>query len=754
MATGNSGSFIITGTKNMSAKCYWSETYNESANTHQVSVDKICLISTNWYGFTYYPNGTVSVGGSNVVSFSSSSGGYSCTVNSQNDEYQILASAGYSASPWYSGTINGNTDGSCSVTISLNFSGFTINGSGANGFNINGSSTVTLYTIPRKSSVSMSSTIMGNETTLTITRASTGFTHTLTYSFGNTSGTITTKTTSTSVKWTPATSLASQIPSSTTGTVTIFCYTYSGTTLIGSSSTTATLIVPASIKPTFTSITATRVNGTVPSSWGIYVQNKSKVTLEITGAAGSNGSTISAYSISGGGFSSTASSYTTGFLTSSGSITFTGKVQDSRGRWSDEKTVSISVVAYSAPAFSAYQTQRCTSSGTVSTNGTYSKGTVTFSYSSCSSKNTITTAVAYKKSTDSTYTALTNTFTSGTAFTFGGGKLLTDYTYDIRYTLTDAFGSVVVVDKLSTASVVMDFKAGGLGVAVGKVSETDKCFEVADDWDMKVYGMLLEEYIASKATGGGIAFATCDTAADVTAKVAACSDFKLETGAVVAVKFTNTNTATSPTININNTGAKYMVGYANYVPATYLWKPGQTVLFLYDGTYYVLLYGSTATTSYYGMTKLVNSVTSTATDLAATAAAVKSAYDRSSWTSISLTNALAISYGGTGATTAAGARTNLGITATSLYNGTLTTGSTTFATGYKLYVIIGQPSSSGSRCAIVVPWSVITTTATGYQFADESYYYSFNLSYSGSTITLAYRGRSSSGQILRVFGIN
>ena len=44
-------------------------------------------------------------------------------------------------------------------------------------------------------------------------------------------------------------------------------------------------------------------------------------------------------------------------------------------------------------------------------------------------------------------------------------------------------------------------------------------------------------------------------------------------------------------------------------------------------------------------------------------------------------------------------------------------------------------------------------------FTDTDYYkkntnYSFNISYSGSTITLAYKGRSSSGQIIRVFGVN
>ena len=41
----------------------------------------------------------------------------------------------------------------------------------------------------------------------------------------------------------------------------------------------------------------------------------------------------------------------------------------------------------------------------------------------------------------------------------------------------------------------MDFKAGGKGVAVGKVAETDNMFEVSEDWDVKVYGKLLKDYI-------------------------------------------------------------------------------------------------------------------------------------------------------------------------------------------------------------------------------------------------------------------
>ena len=484
MATGNSGSFTLSGSQNFAVIINWSETYNESANTHVVSITSCQLVSYNWYGFTYYPNGTLSINGSTVVTFNSQTGTHNCTIGSQNTGYPIVPASGssYPAAPWSSGTIAGNADGTKSVSIAANFQCFTAAGNGGSGWSVNSSQTVTLKTIPRTSSISMPATTMGSTNNISITRASSSFTHTLTYSFGSATGTIATKTTSTSVSWTPPTSLATQIPNSTSGTCTLTCYTYNGSTLVGTSTATVTLSVPASIKPTITSITAARVDGTVPSSWGIYVQTKSKVTLTINGAAGAGGSTISSYSITGGGLSSTQSSVTSGFLNTSGSITFTGKVCDSRGRWSDEKTVTISVVAYAAPKFSSYSTQRCTSAGVSSANGTYGRANNVFTYSACSNKNTITTAIAYKKSTDSSYTTTSVTFTSGTDAVFGGGNLDTESSYDIRYTLTDAFTTITVVDTLSTASVLMDFKAGGTGLAIGKVSEKDQ-LECAWDAD-------------------------------------------------------------------------------------------------------------------------------------------------------------------------------------------------------------------------------------------------------------------------------
>lgn len=454
----------------------WSQSKNVSANTSTITC-KMYLVNDWSLSINSRSDNTTTIAGT-AKTYSSPS----------------ISSTGTHSLGTVSQTVSHNSDGSKSITIkSVFYLRATLSGTYYE--SITASATVTLDSIPRASSVSASNVNMGAATTISITRASSSFTHTLKYSFGSTSGTIATKTTSTSVSWTPALTLANQIPNALTGTCTITCSTYNGDTLIGSKTCTLTLTVPSSVKPTLTSLTATRVNGDVPSAWGIYVQTKSKATLTINGAAGSYGSTISSYSITGGGFSSTSSSFTTGFLNTSGTITFTATVTDSRGRVSSAATVSITVQAYSPPSFTSYLSQRCTSGGTVSDEGTYVRGLVSFSYSSCSSKNTITGSIQYKKSSVTSWTSAGVAFSSGTAVVFGGGAISTETSYDIKYTLTDAFTSVSIQDIVSTASVVMDFKAGGKGVAVGKVSETDNMFEVSEDWDVKVYGKLLKDYI-------------------------------------------------------------------------------------------------------------------------------------------------------------------------------------------------------------------------------------------------------------------
>lgn len=382
-----------------------------------------------------------------------------------------------------------NADGTKSFNLSCEAGVYTY------AVSVYASGTHTINTIPRASSVSAQSVELGKQSTISIYRATSSFSHTLTYSFGNASGTIVSKTASTSVSWTPPISLASQIPSTTSGNCTITCTTYNGNSSIGTKSCTISLSVPSNIKPTIESLTASRIDGDVPSSWGIYVQTKSKAGITINGASGSYGSTIKSYSISGGGYSSTASTLTTGFLNSSGTINFNATVTDSRGRTSDVKQVSINVIDYTPPTFNSYTSQRCKSDGTLFDEGTYIKGLINYNYSSCNSKNSVKSSIYYRFPGNSNWINTSTTFSSNTSVIFGNGKISADNSYEVCYELKDTFNTITVTDIVSTASVVMDFKAGGNGVAVGKVSEYDNALELSPHWDLRVYGKKLVDYI-------------------------------------------------------------------------------------------------------------------------------------------------------------------------------------------------------------------------------------------------------------------
>ena len=95
--------------------------------------------------------------------------------------------------------------------------------------------------------------------------------------------------------------------------------------------------------------------------------------------------------------------------------------------------------------------------------------------------------------------------------------------------------------------------------------------------------------IASHAAWGD-AYGACDTAGATAAKTVALSGFTLKTGGVVAIRFTNTNTASNMTLNINSTGAKQVLYNRKAVPK-YMIEGGEIIFMMFDGTYWNMLGG-------------------------------------------------------------------------------------------------------------------------------------------------------------------
>ena len=92
-------------------------------------------------------------------------------------------------------------------------------------------------------------------------------------------------------------------------------------------------------------------------------------------------------------------------------------------------------------------------------------------------------------------------------------------------------------------------------------------------------------------------YCTCYTASSTANKTVTVTGFVLETGARVTVKFSNSNTAANPTLNVHNgsayTGAKAIMyrGTSSVSDSSnyYRWQSGDIVDFIYDGTNWVMV---------------------------------------------------------------------------------------------------------------------------------------------------------------------
>ena len=98
----------------------------------------------------------------------------------------------------------------------------------------------------------------------------------------------------------------------------------------------------------------------------------------------------------------------------------------------------------------------------------------------------------------------------------------------------------------------------------------------------------------TKLDATNIAYATCSTSGSTAAKVVTISgntNWTLTTGSKIIVYFSNTNTAASPTLNVNNTGAKNISYNGSTISSTtnliYGGISSRCLEYVYNGSYYV-----------------------------------------------------------------------------------------------------------------------------------------------------------------------
>ena len=286
--------------------------------------------------------------------------GNSVTVNCDGQTQTIPVGSLYlNGSKKYLGsvqfTVGHNADGTKSAGISLSSNMSNISYGSLSFGNASGSWTHGLPTIPRSSSISFSTGTIGSPLAITINRASSSFTHTLRWAWGNRSGTIASGLT-TSASWTIPMDFCNELPNNVSGTGTLFVDTYSGSSLIGTQSKTFTANVPSSVIPTFTGITLEDQNAIAKSliTGNTFVQIMSDIKVTFNGAAGIYNSTIKGFraEVLNKDIILTSNGGTLGPMNFNGTATIRASVVDSRGRVSATKDVTITLLEYYAPVIS------------------------------------------------------------------------------------------------------------------------------------------------------------------------------------------------------------------------------------------------------------------------------------------------------------------------------------------------------------------------------------------------------------------
>lgn len=279
-----------------------------------------------------------------------------------------------------------------------------------------------------------------------------------------------------------------QTPTSTSGTATVYLYTYVDGVLIGTSSLTFTVSVGASVVPSIGSVTATGID----EVWGLLLQEHSSVTITAANCAPGAGSTIAKYSIVGEGldFSATSSdpsaSATSGIFAVSGSLTYTVTVQDARGRTATG-TVMVNVTAYARPSISSVDAVRCNADGTLNPiTGTTIRAVAVFTYSQVG-QNILTSELSYKRHADSVYTTAQTNLTSGTAYIIAVGTAEIASSYDVK---------VEIVDALGNSASFVDIVPPVVGISFGLKNDRARFGGPVEgpglqiDWNTKIQGTL------------------------------------------------------------------------------------------------------------------------------------------------------------------------------------------------------------------------------------------------------------------------
>ena len=497
--------------------------------------------------------------------------------------------------------------------------------------------------------------------------------------------------------------------------------------------------------PTITGASYQDINGTTTAITGDntkIIQNNSSVTFKFTSLAALKYATLTSVAVTIDGVTKTASlsgstasnvSLSFGTINSSSNVTANIALTDSRGNVT-RSTLTVTMLEWSLPTATISLARK---------SNYYSETTlkVTANYASLNSQNTITITYQYKEKSSSTWSSAV-TIQDGVATTI---TLDNTKSYDFKINVSDRIGSTTYNKALQIGIPILYIDRMLRSVGIGTLP--DEYNMIAVDRRLQLKNTEQEKVADLWAT------VTTDPLRS------AFLSFKSK-DAVEVMRLTGYNGGQLTLKNISGNSRVYLGydtsyngGYIGVYDASgtrigcwYTSSYGGSYMGLYDSNGDVRL--SLANHQYGGRLWIGNSSGNGAVIALAAQAGdgTVNVYDGNGNNTINLS-------GLNGIVNCKKVKASEGVV--ELYNGSLSSGSTTFNYGeYNLYIVSAHVHSGGSTITMTIPKAMLTGSDVNYCISDEVDYIVFKLRYSGSTVTLTIGNMSSDGWVDKVYGVN
>lgn len=360
---------------------------------------------------------------------------------------------------------NGTKTVNINARLDINVSGY---GSASAGFNRR------LPDIPRASSGSDVTAVIGQPVTININRKNDAFKHAIWATYGSFNKQITTANVDTSFSWTPPLELCEQTPNSASGFGNVTIITYDGSREIGRDIKRLNLSIPDSVKPTLTGFTLTDGNAiaaNIVSGGEHFIKILSDIRVNFGAASGVYGSTITGYyaEIVGKNQSTTTNGGGLGLMNYDGQVIIRARVTDSRGRTSNAIERAVTILDYFPPILKFDVTRTGLNGGTLTITRT---AKVALLIVNGSQKNKMTLTFKVKPLADTSYTSDTGpaagSWTSISELINSPANLSGQYpankTWEVVGKLEDRYTSTEFAAIVTTEGAVISYSQFGVGI--------------------------------------------------------------------------------------------------------------------------------------------------------------------------------------------------------------------------------------------------------------------------------------------------